>query len=124
MHECQHSGSQPAPESHDRKVASDTMCLLACFQIDDAAAARRKWPSRTGTEIETYLFASSSESLDHLAIQPNRKRCLGPAVWPSGRVSRSVWSHCRESFEGVPWVLVVQVRLDQSGGIFVFCDLE
>jgi hypothetical protein len=32
MHECKHSGSQLASESGDRKVASDTMRLLACIQ--------------------------------------------------------------------------------------------
>jgi hypothetical protein len=38
MHICMQAFrfSQPASES-DRKVASDTMCLLACFQTDDAA---------------------------------------------------------------------------------------
>jgi hypothetical protein len=41
----------------------------------------------------TYLFASSAESLDHFAIQSQRKRCFRSRIWARGRVSRSVWSH-------------------------------
>ena len=47
MHACVYvyasiSGSQPAPKCDHRKVASDTMCWVACLQTDDAAGARRK----------------------------------------------------------------------------------
>jgi hypothetical protein len=92
MHTCKHSGSlQPASESDDRKVASDTMCLLASDrekEIDEQY--------KNGKSIHTSLLPRPNPliTLPSSLIGNGVSGPLsGPAVGsrgPSGRIAMSV----------------------------------
>lgn len=95
-HVCTHvqTWSSRGGERHDVLA-----WLPACLRANRRRRERRKGKKARSEnrarkrKPNTNLFAAPSESLDHLPIQPQRERCLGPAVWPCGRVSGSVWSH-------------------------------
>jgi hypothetical protein len=99
MRICKHSGSlQPASESDDRKVASETMCLLACVKNRHRSSGEKEIDEqyKNGKSIHTSLLPRPNPliTLPSSLIGNGVSGPLsGPAVGsrgPSGRIAVSV----------------------------------